>query len=1087
MWITIGMCVIPREIRELIERFQRNREAYKSPTYNETQVRREFIDPLFKALGWDVDNVRGYAEPYKDVIHEDAIKVGGATKAPDYCFRIGGARKFFLEAKKPAVPLKDSAEAAYQLRRYAWSAKLPLSILTDFEELAVYDCRIRPHKTDKPSAGRTMYFNYTEYPDRWDELASIFSRDAVLKGSFDKYAESARRKRGTAEVDVEFLKEIERWRDLLARNFALRNRGLPVRQLNFAVQRTIDRVIFLRMCEDRAIEPYGQLQALLNGSGVYARLGQIFRRADERYNSSLFYFTAERGREPPDELTLSLDLDDRVLKEILAGLYYPESPYEFYVLPPEILGHVYEQFLGKVIRLTRGGQAKVEEKPEVRKAGGVYYTPTYIVDYIVKHTVGKLLEEKTPADVGPDPSPKRKRGKGATAKRRAARAKTRPLRVLDPACGSGSFLLGAYQHLLDWHRDWYVDDGPQGHPDRIYEGPAGQWRLTIQEKKRILLNNIYGVDIDPQAVEVTKLSLLLKVLEGETAETIGSTLRLFHERALPDLSDNIKCGNSLIGPDFYEGRQMSMFDEEERLRINAFDWHAEFPDVFTPSGRRAAQRAASAPRGGRSDRSRDREGAVGGPGGKPLADARGSDGARDPDAGFDAVIGNPPYIRIQNLREFAPRQAKHFKRQYRAASKGNYDVYVVFVERGVQLLSASGRLGFILPSKFLSTDYGAPLRSLLSHHCLVQQVVDFAHEQLFQHSTTYTCLLFLDRSPPTTIFYIKTAPKDLFSSRARQVSLPPAAVDGAPWLFEDSASSALLHKMKAQSCPLLDLPAYMSRGTSTGADDVFCLHANQEGLKTRAGDTVDIEKQLLRRPLHASDFSRYVFYGMGNDRLLFPYRVTEHTYKTIPESELRRDFPKAYAYLRARRSILEERKQFREWYAYSAPRNLHLHDRADVLVPLLADRGLCAPAPSQADRYCLMASAGFSVTTVSGLDPNYVLGLVNSRLLFWMLQLITNKFRGGWITCTKQYFGTLPIRVPDRQGDANGSACLHTVERVEDMLDLQKQLSAANTPHEKAALQRQIDATDRQIDQLVYELYGLTDDEIRIVEEATRA
>ncbi|MFH1748417.1 MAG: type I restriction endonuclease, partial [Planctomycetota bacterium] len=588
------MPAIPDAVNELVARFDRNRDDYKSPTYNEAQTRREFIDPLFKALGWDIDNEQGYAEAYKDVIHEDAIKIGGATKAPDYCFRIGGARKFFLEAKKPAIGIKDDPEPAFQLRRYAWSAKLPLSILTDFEELAVYDCRIRPHKNDKAGIGRTLYFTYDQYADHWDEIVGLFGKDAVLKGSFDKYAESTRRKKGTAEVDAEFLKEIERWRELLARNFALRNAGLSVRDLNFAVQRTIDRTIFLRMCEDRGVESYGQLQALLNGDKVYERLAVLFRRADEKYNSSLFYFTAEKGREPPDELTLALNLDDKVLRDVLGHLYYPDCPYEFSVLPAEILGHVYEQFLGKVIRLTTGGHAKVEEKPEVRKAGGVYYTPTYIVDYIVKHTVGELLKDKTPTDIGPDvaSSLRGRRRKGATSgssasARRSARS-VRPLRILDPACGSGSFLLGAYRYLLDWHRDWYITQmqGSAGvppanpFPDCIYQGAGGQWRLTIGEKKRILLNNIYGVDIDPQAVEVTKLSLLLKVLEGESAESIGSTLRLFHERALPDLSNNIKCGNSLIGPDFYEGQQATLFDEEEQFRINAFDWEAEFPQIM---------------------------------------------------------------------------------------------------------------------------------------------------------------------------------------------------------------------------------------------------------------------------------------------------------------------------------------------------------------------------------------------------------------------------------------------------------------------------------------------------------------------------
>ncbi len=472
---------MPYEISELIERFDRNREAYLSGQYNETQLRREFLDPLFISLGWDINNKQGYAEAYKDVIHEDAIKIGGVIKAPDYCFRIGGTKKFFVEAKKPSVNLKDDISPAFQLRRYAWSAKLPLSILTDFEEFAVYDCRITPVKTDKASTARIMYLTYKDYAERWDEIAAIFSREAILKGSFDKYAEKGKHKKGTAEVDDAFLKEIESWRDMLARNIALRNPELSQRELNFAVQRTIDRIIFLRICEDRGIEEYGRLMSLLNGVTVYKRLFHIFRNADERYNSGLFHFEKEKDRhELPDDLTPSLDIDDKLLKDIIKRLYYPESPYEFAVLPADILGQVYEQFLGKVIRLTTGHRAIVEEKPEVRKAGGVYYTPTYIVDYIVKNTVGHLV--------------------GAGFKPALTPKEVSKIRILDPACGSGSFLLGAYQYLIDWHRDWYVNNDPQkwatGKKPVLYQALGGDWHLTTAEKKRILLNNIYGVDID---------------------------------------------------------------------------------------------------------------------------------------------------------------------------------------------------------------------------------------------------------------------------------------------------------------------------------------------------------------------------------------------------------------------------------------------------------------------------------------------------------------------------------------------------------------------------------------------------------------
>jgi hypothetical protein len=214
----------PAEVLELVERFARNLDVYKRGEYKEAQVRVEFIDPFFEALGWDVRNVQGYAEQYKDVVHEDALKVGGGTRAPDYCFRVGGVRKFFLEAKKPSISVKGDVGPAYQLRRYTWSAKLPLGVLTDFEEFAVYDCRQRPRPAEGASVGRVMYLTFDQYPDRFDEIYEVFGKEAVLKGSFDRYVQDTRRKRGTGEVDTEFLKEIEGWRDALARNIAAQYR-----------------------------------------------------------------------------------------------------------------------------------------------------------------------------------------------------------------------------------------------------------------------------------------------------------------------------------------------------------------------------------------------------------------------------------------------------------------------------------------------------------------------------------------------------------------------------------------------------------------------------------------------------------------------------------------------------------------------------------------------------------------------------------------------------------------------------------------------------------------------------------------------
>jgi hypothetical protein len=997
----------PAEIARLVETFERNKESYRQGGLNETQLRREFLDPFFKALGWDVDNTQGWAEPYKEVIHEDAIRIESSLKAPDYCFRIGGTRKFFVEAKAPSVNVKDAVEPAYQLRRYAWSAKLPLSILTDFEEFAVYDCRVRPDKADKPSKARIIYLEYTDYAERWDEIADIFSRDAVLKGSFDKHAVTEKRKHGTAEVDVAFLAEIESWREALAHNIALRNPGLSNRHLNYAVQITIDRIIFLRICEDRGIERYGELMSLLNGQDVYGRMMGLFRKADDRYNSGLFHFLPEKDRpEGPDELTPEIVVDDKPLKDILHSLYYPDSPYEFSVLPTEILGQVYEQFLGKVITLTAGHHARVEDKPEVKKAGGIFYTPAYIVDYIVKQTVGKLLE-----------------GRSVTFYKTKPPKLDRPLRVLDPACGSGSFLLGAYQLLLNWYcryyteqtdpREWAATKLPP-----IRQSGAQGWKLTLAERKRILLEHIFGVDIDTQAVEVTKLSLLLKVLEGE------KDLALFHhERALPDLAANIKCGNSLIGPDFYIGKQRT-FDEDEYYRVNAFDWHDGFPDIFK-------------------------------------------------EGGFDAVIGNPPYVRIQG---FPRDQIDYLTARYRSAT-GNCDLYVSFVERGFTLLKKDGLFGQILPNKFFRTDYGEGLRSLLSDEKAVTQIVDFGASQVFA-ATTYTCLLFL-RNADSAIFE--------YSRAQAGVPLPPGPLAkrntselglGA-WTFESSETASLLSKVRKGTKRLLDLPAEMSRGSSTGDDEVFVFESG----------SLNVEEAILRTPLFASDFGRYAFGPTGKWKVIFPYVRTDTTYRLYAEEELRSHFPRVFAYLHENQTVLKRRKQYREWFAYSAPRNLELHDQAQIAVPLLADRGLFTLIPSNLRGHlCPMASGGFTVTVSKdcGLRAEYVLGLLNSRLLFWCLRAMSNVFRGGWITCTKQYFGELPIRTVDLSNARDKVDHDQIVELVEGMLRLHKDLAGAKTPNEKERLQRQIAATDAQIDQLVYELYGLTPDEIKIVEGASQ-
>jgi len=652
------------QLKALVAHFHANVKQYKSANYDEANLRVDFIDKFFELLDWDVRNNSNASERYRDVVREDRVKVSGQQKAPDYSFRIGGQRKFFVEAKKPSISIGTDLAPAYQTRRYGYSAKLPISILTDFEEFAVYDTRIKPSDKDSTADSRIFYCCYKEYVKHFEFLYGTFSKSAILQGRFDLYVDTTKAKRGTSQVDTDFLGMLSDWRELLAKRIALRNEEVDVFQLNHAVQLIIDRIVFLRFAEAHDLEEYGTLLKSVEKRETYWELKGLFALADQKYNSGLFAI---------DDFINNLQIDNQVFKEIITRLYYPKCPYEFSVLPIDILGSAYEQFLGKTIRLTPRHQAKIDEKPEVRKAGGVYYTPEFVVRYIVENTVGEKIKGRTPTNL---PS----------------------LAILDPACGSGSFLIGAYSFLLDWHLDYYSDKKHSKQAlkeERIYQLSTDEYRLTIEEKQRILLNFIYGVDLDQQAVEVTRLSLLIRLMEGENRESADQLFKHSDFKLLPNLDTNIKCGNSLIGSEYYSENKNVLFEMEEIRRVNAFDWKKEFPAIMSSGG-------------------------------------------------FDCVIGNPPYVRIQTMKEWAPFEVEEYKSHYQSARSGNYDLYVVFVEKGLSLLNPTGLLGYILPHKFFNAQYGERLRRIISTGKYLRHVVHFSDQQIFADATTYTCLMFLD-------------------------------------------------------------------------------------------------------------------------------------------------------------------------------------------------------------------------------------------------------------------------------------------------------------------------------------------------------
>ena len=937
------------EVAKLCQYFATNRQSFLAPGVKEAHVRQSLIDPFFEALGWDVRNASMAAPQYREVIPEDSLEVEGQQKAPDYTFRVGTLPKFYVEAKKCGVNISADPAQAYQLRRYGFSAKLALSILTDFEELGVYDCGSRPRPTDKASHARIQYFGFSEYPDRWREIWDVFSRESVWSGTFDQYAAS-KRKRGTSEVDSEFLKDIEGWRDALARNLALRNGDLLVDDLNAAVQRIIDRIVFLRMAEDRGLESCGQLLKLCERPKIYDRfMSELCRKADEKYNSGLFHFQKEPGvSDAPDTLTPRLVVEDNAIKPILQSLYFEHGcPYHFGVLPVEILGTVYERFLGKVIRLTAGHQAKVEEKPEVRKAGGVYYTPSYIVNYIVLNTIGTQIEGKSPADL-------------------AGGKTTPPFRVLDMACGSGSFLLGAYSFLLDHCLKWHQANPSPKHAKAIYQSAKGETRLTIGERKRILTTHIYGVDIDRQAVETTKLSLLLKALEGENDTTLSRQMTLFHERALPNLSDNIKCGNSLIASDF-------SIIPEDLVRVRAFDWLAQFPDAMKAGG-------------------------------------------------FDAVIGNPPYVLLQTLDERPV--FEYLSENYRSAQY-KIDTYQVFMERALNLTKEGGGFGFITPNSFLRNKHSVELRSFILEKTEASSLRVFFYP-VFRGASVDTCILLAQKTKKPDIESVIEIVLSESPEKSSTLSITQQKWAEHPskdfFLPGIGSTDAMLEKIRSRSFPLGEIAtAYF--GIQTFDRVKYVTEKKQLKAHRPVVDGMHIQRCDLLPGTEFVDFRPDSIKSGGNPEVYEAQRIGVRQIGRTPIA---------------------------------------------TMIP--------------AGIYSLNTIYNVFFTKPTDLYLKFILGLFLSSTCrwFWLQQFFDQK--KTFPKVKKDALLAIPVPRLDFKKPADKTRHDKLVLLVDKMLALKPKLRGATSESDKAALQNAITTTDAEIDRLVYDLYDLTEEEIKIVE-----
>jgi hypothetical protein len=619
-------------------------------------------------------------------------------------------------------------------------------------------------------------------------------------------------------------------------------------------------------------------------------------------------------------------------------------------------------------------------------------------------------------------------------------------RVLDPACGSGSFLLGAYSYLLDYYHNWYSSHEPGKKKDAVAKQEDGSWQLTLPERKRILAEHIFGVDIDRQAVEVTKLSLLLKVLEGV------KQLNFLNEHALPNFDNNIKCGNSLIEPDYFVGQMMP--DADELRRVNPFDWTLEFPEVMQADG-------------------------------------------------FDCVIGNPPYIRIQTLN---PYEIEYYSKSYEAAI-GNYDIYCLFLEKAVKLISSNGYVSYILPHRFFKTDYGVGLRTFLSNRSNIFEILDFDGFMVFPEASINTCIIILSGKKSINFKYtqvrfvrkqISEMPQimrkinDLAQADDQLMlldTLNTASLGSTPWIFILPKEETLWERLTVNNSTLEEITDQIFQGLKTGSDSIYSVRIITSGKKTSIikceenDKDYKIESALLFPQIKGGEMKRYNV--LETDRvIIFPYKNGA----LLSQEKLQSDYPFMWQYFKAHQDYLETREEGKlrgiGWYGYTRSQALSSMQQSKIVTPdyyAQASYGY-----DKEGKYFFFGggAGGYGIVLKPGWQPEYVLGLLNSKLLDWKLHKISVRQYQTAFSYVKKYIEQLPIHPIDLSNHAEKSRHDKMVLLVEQIIDLNKRKTESKDASEHKRLQRVIDSTDQQIDVLVYELYGLTPEEIAIVEGA---
>lgn len=991
------------DLQILVDRFTTNIEFYKDTrnAYNEHSCRIEYIDPLLKLLGWDVANEKGLAPQYREVIAEN---YSTRSDRPDYTVTLRGVPKFFVEAKKPAVDITKDAAPAVQTRKYGWNAKHKLAVLTNFEHLAIYDTCHIAHEDDGCAVARYRLYHYTEYIEKFAEISSLISRNSVYSGKFDSYLDENFPATGghTQEVDILFLSQLNEWRVALSNElYAKGGRYASLEVLNDVVQEFINQIVFLRICEDKNLPLYHKLkETITDPTQLKDKLEELFRSADRRYNSGMF---------SGDDIIFDLSCD--VIKDIIEDLYYPQSPYLFNIIEPNLLGKIYEMFLTEQLVLLDNNTIGLGRKKDCQNRS-VVTTPTEIVKYMVEKTLSIVCAGKTPIEI-------------------------LDIRVADIACGSGIFLEEAFAFLQDYCVQWYIS---HGQTDHLVEIGVDLYKLSLQEKKEILCSCIYGIDIDIHAVEVAKFSLLLKLIEDETAPSVAEVVPI-----LPNLGSNIHFGNSLVSQSELAGISGAA---RQMMDIVPFEWNEI------------------------------------------------NDGN-----GFDAIIGNPPYVNTEGMHALLPSaEVEVYKKKYKTSHK-QFDKYFIFIEQALNKIKEKGFVCYIVPNKFFKIGAGEKLRNLIAKKHMLVSLDDFGDAQLFEDKTIYSSIILLTKESQPTFVYssVDSANKLWAGEEVSSIELNSAILNKLPWrLTTDFEFLTMLQKLDEISVPITK-HAEIFNGIQTSAerptpiywfsaDEIVAEYADTIEIN-RDGSNYFIEKALLRpyfKPTKKAEKGLNSYSILTTDKqIIFPYETNGHL---IRIDDMQTNYPGTYAYLLAHYDRLVPKcvsssgtrdvpnATADTWYQYGRTQALtafintpklivgvlskepmYVMDTNDILIASGGTAGYCAVSKKEDSPYAL----------------EYIQAWLSNPITERILEIVGSDFEGGFIARGTFVLSTLPFVELDFNVESQKAIHDRVVAASREIYEINDALSGRPAKRIVNLLQRQKDVLIAEIQNLIARVYQL--------------